>query len=261
MNKILRLSFVLLTICLMMTACGGLKEKTITVSDVSISGEADNYIKVVDGDYILKPGDGTVTIAVKFELIKQYNGSKGDHIGDMNLVPLDNSGVAIPDIGLNFSPATMGDWDKIKSLLKSEVGKTVIVSFEWNYFRKKDIQAKIMKGTSNFEIVRADFTGTKSNSSSYASYDDDTNDSSISSNDDDWDAILKSYEAFIDKYISLMKKASNGDMSALEEYPEYMEKAMVLADKLGNAGGDLSSAQAAKFVKLQTKLANAAANM
>ena len=91
--------------------------------------------------------------------------------------------------------------------------------------------------------------------------DEDYDEPTISTKSEDWDAILKDYETFIDKYISLMKKAKNGDMTALAEYSEYMEKATELSEKLGNAGGNLTATQAAKFAKLQTKLANAAANL
>jgi hypothetical protein len=40
-----------------------------------------------------------------------------------------------------------------------------------------------------------------------------------------------------------------------------MEKATDLAEKMENAGDELSTTQMAKFVKLQTKLANAAVEM
>jgi hypothetical protein len=239
-------------------SCGGsLKEKTLTVSDVSISGEADNYIKIVDGDYILKPVDDKVVIAVKFELVNKYDGSKEPELGNINLIPLDNSGVAIPDLGLDFRPATLGDWDKIKNLLKGEVGKTAIISFEWSYFSNKDIQKRIINETSNFEIARADFTG----SSSSSSYEESDDEPIVSSSSEDWDAVLKSYENYIDQYIKLLKKANSGDLNALTEYAEMMEKATDLAEKMENAGDELSTSQMTKFVKLQTKLANAAANM
>lgn len=260
-SRIRQSTIVVLLICLM-AACGGVKEKTITVSDVSISGEAKDYIKVVDGDYILKPVNAKAVIAVKFELVNKYDGSKGDQLGNINLIPLDNSGVAVPDIGLDFKPATVGDWNKFKDLLKGEVGETVIVSFEWNYWSKTEIQKRILKETKGFEIVSADFTGTPSKSSGYSSFEDEDDELNVSNGgSEDWDAILKSYEAFIDKYIALLKKAQKGDMSAMGEYVEYMEKAANLAEQLGNANGDLTPSQVAKFTKLQAKFANAAATL
>lgn len=81
----------------------------------------------------------------------------------------------------------------------------------------------------------------------------------VSKNSEDWDAALISYESYIDHYVKLMKKAKNGDMSAMTEYVSMMEKANDLAQKMKNAGDDLSPAQMSKFVKLQTKLIDAAA--
>ena len=97
----------------------------------------------------------------------------------------------------------------------------------------------------------------------FDSEDDDIDDepSFISDSSEDWDAVLKSYEEFIDKYIALLKKANQGDMSALTEYVNMMEKASDLAEKLGDANDELTPEQAAKFLKLQTKFTNAALSM
>jgi len=50
-------------------------------------------------------------------------------------------------------------------------------------------------------------------------------------------------------------------MSATTEYVKMMEKANELGEKLANADDELTSAQLAKYMKLQTKLMNAAAGM
>ena len=78
------------------------------------------------------------------------------------------------------------------------------------------------------------------------------------SSSNDWDSILDDYETYIDKYIKLYKKAKNGDMDALTEYPALLDKAQSLADKLSKAQSDFKPAQASRFLKLQQKLANAA---
>lgn len=252
-NKINFLSIALIALTLFLNSCGGSmpKEKTISASDISISGNASEFFKVVDGDYILKVVDDKVVIAVKFELVKECPNSD-TKMGNLTLIPLDKTGVAIPDLGLDFTPATMSDWDKAEDLLKGEVGKNVMVSFEWSYFSDKDRQKRIMNETENFEITRADFPEyTPINNSSNIS----------SSNSKDWDEILESYEEYIDKYIALLKKTQNGDMDAMTEYAEMMEKATDLAEKLEDADDELSTTQASKFLKLQTKLANAAMEM
>jgi thiamine kinase-like enzyme len=78
---------------------------------------------------------------------------------------------------------------------------------------------------------------------------------------ENWDALLKSYEEYIDQYIKLMKKAKGGDLTAMASYAEYMQKAMDLQEKLEDAKGDLSVSQAAKLLKLQRKLTQAAAEL
>ncbi len=82
-----------------------------------------------------------------------------------------------------------------------------------------------------------------------------------SKRNNDIDAYLKSYEEYVDQYIKLMKKAKDGDMSAMTEYAEYMEKATDLSEKMEKAESEMSSAQMAKFMKIQAKLSQAAANM
>jgi len=78
--------------------------------------------------------------------------------------------------------------------------------------------------------------------------------SNSSKGSENWDALLKSYEDYIDHYVVLMKKAKNGDLNAIAQYAEYMQKATDLQEKIENSQGDLSISQSAKFLKLQSKL-------
>ena len=95
--------------------------------------------------------------------------------------------------------------------------------------------------------------------SRYAEEDDEYESGSSSTSDsNDWDALLDSYERYVDKYISCMKKAANGDMSALSEYPSLLEEAQEYSEKLQNAQGEMTSAQWNRYLKITNKLANAA---
>ena len=78
---------------------------------------------------------------------------------------------------------------------------------------------------------------------------------------DDWDKILDEYESFVDKYIKLVKKAANGDMSAITEYASCLEQAEILSKKLEKAKSNLTSKQTSRFAKIQSKLLNAAADL
>ena len=89
--------------------------------------------------------------------------------------------------------------------------------------------------------------------------DDDVSDQSSGSTS--WDQLLASYEKYVDKYIAFMKKANNGDMSAMSEYPKFLQSAQDLSEKLQKAQGDLTPAQWSKYKKIQQKMINAAQNM
>ncbi len=96
----------------------------------------------------------------------------------------------------------------------------------------------------------------------YGAIESDASDySTTSSESEDWDALLNAYEDYVDKYISYMKKAAKGDMTALAEYPSLMEKAQEFSEKLKNAQGEMSGSQLARYNKITMKMANAANKM
>ena len=55
-----------------------------------------------------------------------------------------------------------------------------------------------------------------------------------------------------------MKKAANGDMSALAEYPSLMEKAEEFSEELESAKLELSDSQMARYMKISNKMLSAA---
>ncbi len=77
----------------------------------------------------------------------------------------------------------------------------------------------------------------------------------------DWDSVLDDYEEYFDKYVKLLKKAQSGDVSALTEYAEMLEKAQSIGSKLESAKGELTPKQSARFLKIQQKLLNAASDL
>ncbi|MFD1628665.1 DUF6591 domain-containing protein [Pseudopedobacter beijingensis] len=98
-------------------------------------------------------------------------------------------------------------------------------------------------------------------SSDEIAQDTETSEVETASSKENWEAFLNSYEGYIDQYIRLMKKAKAGDMSAMTEYAEYMQKATDLQEKMESAKNELSASQMARYMKLQTKLMKAAAEM
>lgn len=88
-----------------------------------------------------------------------------------------------------------------------------------------------------------------------------TTTSSTSKSGNDWDSVLDDYEKYFDQYVKLLKKAKNGDVSALTEYAKMLEKAQSIGNKLEHAKGDLTANQSARFLKIQQKLLNAASDL
>ena len=155
--------------------------------------------------------------------------------------------------------------DDMKETLKLKAGETGTV--RWSFHFDGDKKPAKFRLTSAYEEVDSSDWDSDSSSSdddeSSSSDDDDDTDSysSSSSGSQDWDALLNSYEQYVDKYISYMKKAAKGDMSALSDYPALMEKAQDLSNKMSGAQGDMSAAQWARYMKITNKMTQAAANM
>jgi hypothetical protein len=75
-----------------------------------------------------------------------------------------------------------------------------------------------------------------------------------------WDSLLDQYEKFVDDYIAAMEKAAAGDFSAMTTAASLMEQAESLSTRLADASDEISAAQSARLLRIQTKLANAAAS-
>lgn len=88
---------------------------------------------------------------------------------------------------------------------------------------------------------------------------EETSTTSTASND--FDEVLDSYEEYVDQYVSYMKKAANGDMSALTEYPALMEKAQEVSKKLEDSKNEMSAAQASRYMQITNKMTAAATQM
>ena len=88
---------------------------------------------------------------------------------------------------------------------------------------------------------------------------EETSTTSTASND--FDEVLDSYEEYVDQYVSYMKKAANGDMSALTEYPALMEKAQEVSKKLEDSKDEMSAAQASRYMQITNKMTAAATQM
>ncbi len=142
------------------------------------------------------------------------------------------------------------DWDKEKQEMWEKIKKEgAYIRIEPNY-----------SGTAKFVAYK----GAKNSSSDEISSEEDDEDEirdASASDSEDWDALLESYEEYVDKYISYMKKAAKGDMNALSEYPALLEKAQEFSEKMQNAQGVMSSSQWSRYIKITNKMTKAAQEM
>lgn len=97
--------------------------------------------------------------------------------------------------------------------------------------------------SSNYEFADDDYSG--------GGYSEGAGDSSI-------DEMLDSYENYVNRYIQLMKKAANGDMSAAAEYAQLYQEAIELQSRLENVSGEMSTAQINRMNRINNKLLQAA---
>jgi len=77
-------------------------------------------------------------------------------------------------------------------------------------------------------------------------------------NSEDWDAVLDSYEKYMDQYIKVMKKVNAGDMNAYSEMMSLTQECNELNAKLASAGKKMTKAQTLRFQKISAKMATAA---
>ena len=244
---------------ILLSSCGS-STPTVTPVSEKIQGPLGEYFEVVNKDYKI---NYTGKISVEIKRIKAgfpEPWEKGMEVGydDHTFSPLFSVEFLDGDgnvVGKDVSDI-VDDEGELKSIAVLGVGESASLTFDCPE------GAKQLKVSSTFEVNIDD-------SSDESDYETETTDDSYESSEtaeetsgsENWDELLRSYEEYVDKYISFAKKAAKGDMSALSEYPAIMEKAQEYCDQLENAKNDMSASQLAKYNKITSKLTKAAQNM
>jgi len=143
--------------------------------------------------------------------------------------------------------------DDIKSVINLQNGETATV--RWIVDDNVVSKVKSFKVTSAMETDNTDDDNTSTIS------DETTDDVSMDTDNQDWNKFLDDYEALINQYIVLLKKAKDGDVSAMQEYPPLLEKAQKISDDLDNNKSDLSATQLKRLIDLESKMAKAAIDL
>ena len=245
--------YLVMSLCLLgLVGCGG-PSKTVALRDIEIWGDigekdADECFQIVDGKYTFKIKGDNLLLDIPLKTIGQ--------IPDMSIEKVNEFAVAILDKEKNYikvAPAeehvemdlVLNNPDIMTKLFASNIGDVNNLQFSYTLLDDVEILEKI----ASFELwIDIDLAEKSS-----------VNKHSNSSNN--WDKILDNYEIYVDRYIQLAKKAQNGDISAISEYAQCLEKAEELQKQLENADSNLSTNQLNRFNKIIAKLATAASEI
>lgn len=240
-------------------SCGGGNDTfEVKVDNTTIGGKLSKYFSLVDKTYKYKTGI-IDEVTVELTCIEPLPENMEAYIG---VEVLDEEGTAI-----SAGKPDAWSFNDYEVLRQASPGQIVTIKIENHQNVKGEKPAKIrLSSVVNESVISDD----EDISSSYSSDNEDDsfslseeigNDEESgaysSSSSKDWDALLNSYEQCVDKYISFAKKAANGDMSALAEYPSLLEKAQELSEQMEGAQGDMSTSQWARYAKITSKMTQA----
>ena len=265
------------------TSCNNAKDGKVEldVTNAEVEGDNNDIVAIEDGNYTVV---GTVKgdmgqelyIQVKVRLknpVKKSAEEISFVTGNVNLEIIDENDMSMIKLPLKENE----EFKKFITEGKEDDTKEFKFSYVMN---DKDQYAQIMKEAKSVKLVDLSLYNYENTDmiadEGSASYDEDIDNSSDIDNSDDndetsdddssfdetsednnLDELLDKYEEYYDTYISLMKKAKNGDMSAVVEYGKYLKKSQELSKKIEQAKGDLTTSQLARFQKIQMKLMKA----
>jgi hypothetical protein len=269
---------------ILLSSCGGTPEeeldKKITLPDppkdikyqvVSlVEGPLSEYVEVVPGVYNLELEKNedpyflgySGTIKVKFKFIKSIDVKSGTGYNSFGPSLI---GHAIDSKGatLKFEMSVETDEDLATYLKRGSGEEWIILTISSqgtcanleeankqldNYKKGKEIRF-------NSEIVEEEFDTEEASSEETESLENESADSG------DCSEFLDGYEDFMNEYIAIIKKYKNDptDTDILSDYSSIMSEASEWSTKTSNCAGD--AAFAAKFTKIQMKIANAASGL
>ena len=282
MKKFIQLSIGLFFIFVFLQSCDNTVAKIVLNEDleyvVDVYGDEEDFFEPVAGVYPVTEKDGKLQVTIEFE--KTKNTSSKKYIAEEFILNPSDKYDYIKINGKEIEFQAENRTSAAQDLLKAKVGDKVKVTFSYLPVDKQSKQELVEKIYScDFDLTLEEEEESTDNSSSLSSFsdgddaegdsDEDGDDAEGDSDEDDdelassknstnWDKVLDEYESYVNQYIVLMKKAQNGDMSAMNEYAKMLEKAQSFADKLENADDAMTPAQMARYTKITAKMTQAA---
>ncbi len=268
------LMYAMVAIVAILTSCSG-DTNEVTLKVEPQLGDLGNYIDILDKEVVVTLSDATnddgtqvkkiatsISMSVKKAVASDYGFA-------LSVKVLDKNHVEIADLE-EISIDNQTDYDysdlhyylmpgNVRSQLDNETTAgdwTENMQKKWEQVCKEGVYLQLKpQDSAKFGPYSKNNTESEQNSMDSVSAESEEETSSASSGEN-WDSVLDSYESYVNKYLSLMKKAQAGDASAMAEYPSMMQEAQELSEKLSNAQGELTSAQQARYLRIVKKMSN-----
>ncbi len=254
--------FLIAIMAIFLASCKG-KPSPIKPGSTSLQGDLATYYEVVDKEYTFI-GYGDITI--DFKKVKDglpapwHSSMKYGPYSDPTYYQLKFTITFLDENGNILEEKELGSEasEKLANLQNGDSTK-VVLSWIGKSARRK---AKTFTVTGTFERGEQSRFSSSSESTepstemadaiSEISTEESTEDNSSSSSED-YDAVLDEYEEYTNKLLSMLKKVEAGDMSAYADYMGLVESRTSLDKKLANAKKEMTTAQAARFLRIQAK--------
>lgn len=249
MKRLIKFSVLVVLITTICISCGSkITEVTVKNKSTDINGYLNGYLEVVDGSYKISMVENNLILNVKLKVVKQLEESE---LYEISAKLLDESDMPLSGLGtflasyMNFSD----DIDKINDALKEGTGE-ITVKLIYSVGEDNSKESEALKIASE-----------KAKSFSINSKIKDDVTISENNGDKNWEKILTDYESYTNQCIKLLKKANSGDVSAMTEYLEVLQKAQDIQESFLEAEDDITTAQMERFIKIQKKLIDATSDM
>lgn len=251
-----------------LVSCGGESKKaeatdlTVKAEDTTVGGSLGSYASLIAGDYTVQINEsGTVDVTVKLDIQAipelMYDKELRSVKATLNFLGENGTPLSV-DIEEDYN-------SELESAFKSGSSKLALKFHEYMMSEDKievlKSKAKAIEVSISGDIKEASSSSSSSSESSSSDSDSDsdsdaevTSDSKTSSTD--INAWLDKYEKAMDKYVSLVKKANNGDMSAMMDMASYLDQVNELYEDLENVQSDMTPAQAARLAKIYAKMSS-----
>lgn len=279
-TKAINLIAILVLAMALMASCGGKKDGNkleLDVTNAKVEGDSADVISIVDGKYTIvgtEKGQMGQELYIKVKLRLErpvkaaynqvfFSGIPGIMILDKNDVPmLANQLVAQDRNALE------------RFITEGKAGDEKEIGFAFTMMNEEQFK-KVLEEAATIKFVNMSYSindmispaedSQQAVSEDVAESDEaepaESVDEGGSESSEDIDELLADYEQYYDSYIKMMKKAQKGDMTALADYADMLQKAQEIGNRLENVKGDLSAKQLATFNRIQNKLLKAAQEM